>query len=76
MSCGAVAVGYCLHRGAREISVVGFGYEPYLDAFCPKTYSPREVKRSHVTAYNRDTNPAYDWKKEANFYIVNNIRLV
>lgn len=70
-SCGAVAVGWCLHRGARSVSVMGYGYSPQSRGFFPKAYAAKypEKQGLPVTRYNVDKNSHYDWAKEAAYLI-------
>lgn len=71
VSCGAVAVAWCLHRGARSVSVMGYGYSPHSRGFFPKAYAAKyEEKRGlPVTRYNADKNTHYDWAREAAWLI-------
>lgn len=57
-SIGLVAVGYCLHRGARKISLIGFG-DGKRKVYC----SNSGYGRGFV-----DNNTHYDFKKEREFY--------
>lgn len=78
VSCGVVAVGYCLHRGARSISVIGFGYSPASRGFFPKGYTAAypEKETLPTTKYNLDKNPHYNWALENAFLIYNKIKLL
>lgn len=77
-SCGLLAVAYCLHRGARSISVIGFGYYPAIDGFCPKQYLTKydEKKNLPVSRYNADLNTHYNWMAETRYLLNNNIRFI
>lgn len=57
-SIGLLAVGYCLHRGVRDITLIGFG-DGKTKTYCSNSGYGRGYK---------DTNTFYDWKKERNFY--------
>lgn len=77
-SCGLLAVAWCLHRGARSISVIGYGYYPQIYAFCPKQYLQQydEKKKLPVSRFGVDCNPRYDWVREARYLLNNNINLL
>lgn len=74
-SCGLLAVAWCLHRGARSVSVIGYGYYPDIYSFCPKQYLMQydEKKNLPVSRFNQDCNPRYDWIAEARYLTNNNI---
>lgn len=57
-SIGLLAVGYCLHRGVRDITLIGFG-DGKTKKYCSNSGYGRGYK---------DTNTFYNWKKERNFY--------
>lgn len=77
-SCGLIAVAFCLHRGARNISVLGFGHSGASRGFFPKAYtaSYKEKELLDVTRYKLDKNCHYDWRKEDAFLANNRINLL
>lgn len=77
-SCGLLAVAWCLHRGAKSVSVIGYGYYPQIYGFCPKQYLQQydEKKKLPVSRFGVDCNPRYDWVKEARYLLNNNINLL
>ena len=67
VSIGAMAVAYCLHRGAREVNLIGYGFNGYDFA--------KEKRYSENSGYYRgfkDNNPVYDWDKERKYYLNQN----
>ena len=57
-SIGLLAAGYCLHRGAKKITLIGFGSGK------GKTY----CSNSGFGRGYKDNNTHYDWKKERDYY--------
>ena len=67
VSIGAMAVAYCLHRGAREVNLIGYGFNGYEFS--------KEKRYSENSGYYRgykDNNPAYNWDKERQYYLNQN----
>ena len=77
-SCGLVAVAFCLHRGARSVTVVGFGHSGASRGFFPKQYTctHKEKQTLETSRYNLDKNPHYDWTKENDYLVNNGVRLI
>lgn len=57
-SIGLIAVAYCLHRGVRDITLIGFG-DGKSKTYCSNSGYGRGYK---------DTNTHYDWQKEREYY--------
>ena len=57
-SIGLLASGYCLHRGAKKITLIGFG-DGKRKVYCSNSGYGRGYK---------DNNTHYDWKKERDYY--------
>lgn len=69
---------YCMHRGAKSISVMGFGYSPASRGFFPKAYQEKYKEKAGlpVTKYQVDRNPVYNWTLENAFLLNNHINLL